>query len=254
MCCHLLYANKQHFPRDLELCFSPLTSPSSAVTCCYSAGSVHWCFVGGIVWLAVTPLEATWQWSCCTSMCYHAPVSSPVRCQRNWRKFWVVRYNTSSCHNFLCLYTVMLSAQSVSNWIYTTVGSGAALSTTDIALEVTSPTGNCIASDHMIFVNDLLATPLRVTAIHKLGPWTYSQDLCLAISIITIHFCQALTSPISNVFRIDWPKSPPFTHSVPLLRSLHWLPVKFRTVFKISLLICFTSLSTDEASMIKCLD
>ena len=30
-------------------------------------------------------------------------------------------------------------------------------------------------------------------------------------------------------------KSPPFTCSVPLLRSLHWLPVKFRRLFKISL-------------------
>ena len=31
-------------------------------------------------------------------------------------------------------------------------------------------------------------------------------------------------------------KSPTFTRSVPLLRSLHWLPVKFRIVFKISFL------------------
>ena len=31
-------------------------------------------------------------------------------------------------------------------------------------------------------------------------------------------------------------KSPPFTRSVPLLRSLHWLPVKFRILFKIRLL------------------
>ena len=31
-------------------------------------------------------------------------------------------------------------------------------------------------------------------------------------------------------------KSPPFIHSVPLLRSLHWLPVKYRVHFKICLL------------------
>ena len=31
-------------------------------------------------------------------------------------------------------------------------------------------------------------------------------------------------------------KSPPFTCSVPLLHFLHWLPVKFRILFKISLL------------------
>ena len=29
-------------------------------------------------------------------------------------------------------------------------------------------------------------------------------------------------------------KSSPFTHSVPLLRFLHWFPVKFRVDFKIS--------------------
>ena len=34
----------------------------------------------------------------------------------------------------------------------------------------------------------------------------------------------------------DVTKSPPFTHSVPLLHSLHWLPVQFRILFKISLL------------------
>ena len=33
-------------------------------------------------------------------------------------------------------------------------------------------------------------------------------------------------------------KSPPFTRSVPLLRSLHWLPVKYRVHFKICLLTC----------------
>ena len=31
-------------------------------------------------------------------------------------------------------------------------------------------------------------------------------------------------------------KSPPFTRSVPLLHSLHWLPVRFRLLFKIPLL------------------
>ena len=31
-------------------------------------------------------------------------------------------------------------------------------------------------------------------------------------------------------------KSPPFTRSVPMLRSLHWLPVKYRVHFKICLL------------------
>ena len=36
---------------------------------------------------------------------------------------------------------------------------------------------------------------------------------------------------------IDWlHQAPPFTRSVPLLRSLHWLPVKYRVHFKICLL------------------
>ena len=31
-------------------------------------------------------------------------------------------------------------------------------------------------------------------------------------------------------------KSPPFTRSIPLLRFLHWLPVRFRILFKINML------------------
>ena len=64
-----------------------------------------------------------------------------------------------------------------------------------------------------------------------------------AVLITVIHFClglQKLTSPNSKVI---WnrlarvvTKSPPFARSVPLLRCLHWLPVKYRVHFKISLL------------------
>ena len=35
-------------------------------------------------------------------------------------------------------------------------------------------------------------------------------------------------------------KSPLFTRSIPLLRSLHWLPVRFRILFKSNLLTCKT--------------
>ena len=45
-----------------------------------------------------------------------------------------------------------------------------------------------------------------------------------------------LTKRIQNQLARLVTKSPPFTRSVPLLRSLHWLPVKFRIFFKISLL------------------
>ena len=47
-----------------------------------------------------------------------------------------------------------------------------------------------------------------------------------------------LTKPqhIRNRLACLMTKSPPFTCNVPLLRSLHWLPEKFRILFKISLL------------------
>ena len=51
---------------------------------------------------------------------------------------------------------------------------------------------------------------------------------------------QTLTSPNYIMFRIDWPMSrqsyPHFTLSIPQLHSFHWLSVKFRKLFKISLL------------------
>ena len=64
--------------------------------------------------------------------------------------------------------------------------------------------------------------------------------LCLVIFIIAIHFCMVswtLTSPNFNVFRIDWPMSwQSHLHLLTVFPSLHWLPLKFRTLFKISLL------------------
>ena len=47
-----------------------------------------------------------------------------------------------------------------------------------------------------------------------------------------------LTKPqrVSNHLARVVTKSPPFTRSVPLLRSFHWLPVKYRVHFKICLL------------------
>ena len=40
-------------------------------------------------------------------------------------------------------------------------------------------------------------------------------------------------------------KSPPFTRTVPLLRSLHWLPVKYRLHFKMCLLT-YTALHEEQ--------
>ena len=118
--------------------------------------------------------------------------------------------------------------------------------------------------------------------------------LCPVISIIAIQFSMVLlTLTLQGFKRVQnqlarlVTKSPPFTRSLPLLRSLHWLPVWFRILFKINLLTyktlsekqpddlhsmlatlipfrsfrsqfqpmgpTFTSLYTDEASVVKCL-
>ena len=47
-------------------------------------------------------------------------------------------------------------------------------------------------------------------------------------------------------------KSPPFTHTVPLLRSLHWLPVKYRVHFKICLLT-YKALQEEQPVYLRCL-
>ena len=67
--------------------------------------------------------------------------------------------------------------------------------------------------------------------------------LCLVISIIAIHFCMVLwtlTSLNFNVHRMDWLTLwQSHLHAlacVPLLCSLHLLPVKFRLLFKTTLL------------------
>ena len=71
----------------------------------------------------------------------------------------------------------------------------------------------------------------------------------LANALVCSHF-DYYNSLLSGIAETDLPhlqrvlkrlarvviKSPPFTRSVPLLRSLHWLPVKYRVHFKICLL------------------
>ena len=48
-------------------------------------------------------------------------------------------------------------------------------------------------------------------------------------------------------------KSPPFTRSLPLLRSLHWLPVRFRILLKINLLTYKTLLEKQPAYLLSML-
>ena len=84
--------------------------------------------------------------------------------------------------------------------------------------------------------------------------------LCPVILITKIHFCMVLptlTSPNFDIFRINWPtwwqSHPTFTHSVPLLRSLHWLPVRFRILFKINLLTYKTLCEKQPVHLHPCL-
>ena len=70
---------------------------------------------------------------------------------------------------------------------------------------------------------------------------------CTAVSVCRLDYCNSLLhgtadTDLTRLQRVQnqlarlVTKSPPFTRSLPLLRSLHWLPVRFRILFKINLL------------------
>ena len=79
---------------------------------------------------------------------------------------------------------------------------------------------------------------------HSRDLWCIHHHLDLdSATLLALTFCmvlQALTSLkikcVQNRLAHVVTKSPPFTRSVPLLRSLHWSPVKYRILFNISLL------------------
>ena len=73
----------------------------------------------------------------------------------------------------------------------------------------------------------LLATALLSSCLD------YCNSLLYGIADIDLTRLQRVQNQLAHLVT----KSPPFTHSIPLLRSLHWLPVKFRILFKINLLI-----------------
>ena len=66
---------------------------------------------------------------------------------------------------------------------------------------------------------------------------------CPVVLIIVILFCMVLLTLTSLSFKRVQnqlarlvTKSPLFSYSIPLLRSLHWLPVRLRILYKINLL------------------
>ena len=70
---------------------------------------------------------------------------------------------------------------------------------------------------------------LRMLVSSRLG---YCNSLLSRIAETDLTKLQRVLNRLAHAV----PKSPPFTRGVPLLRSLHWLPVKYRVHFKICLL------------------
>ena len=84
-------------------------------------------------------------------------------------------------------------------------------------------------SDNLEFELHYLLYTLHVYGAH-IHIATVKQVYGIADIDLTRH--QRLQNHLAHLVT----KSPPLTHSLPLLRSLHWLPVRFRILFKINLL------------------
>ena len=78
---------------------------------------------------------------------------------------------------------------------------------------------------------DLDSAKLLVTALVS-SRLDYCNSLLYGIANIDLTRPQHVQNQLARLVT----KSPPFSHSLSLLRSLHWLPVRFRILFKISLL------------------
>ena len=78
---------------------------------------------------------------------------------------------------------------------------------------------------------DLDSAEVLATALvsSRLG---YCNWLLYGIADIDLKRLQRVQNQLARV--VTW--SPPFTHNLPLLGSLHWFPVRFRMLFKINLL------------------
>ena len=69
----------------------------------------------------------------------------------------------------------------------------------------------------------------------------YCNSLCHNIALKDIMKLQRVHNCLSRVVT----KSPRFSHSTPLLKSLHWLPIRHRTIFKICT-ITYEALSSGQ--------
>ena len=78
---------------------------------------------------------------------------------------------------------------------------------------------------------DLDSAKLLATALVS-SRLDYCNSLLYGIANIDLTRLQRVHNQLAHLVT----KSPPFTRSIPLCRSLHWLPVRFRILFKINLL------------------
>ena len=78
---------------------------------------------------------------------------------------------------------------------------------------------------------DLDSATLLATALVS-SRLDYCNSLLYGIADIDLTRLQRVQNQLARMGT----KSPPFTRSIPLLRSLHWLPVRFRILFQINLL------------------
>ena len=78
---------------------------------------------------------------------------------------------------------------------------------------------------------DLDSAKLLATALVS-SRLDYCNSLLYGIADIDLTRLQRVHNQLARLVT----KSPPFTRSIPLHRSLHWLPVRFRILFKINLL------------------
>ena len=78
---------------------------------------------------------------------------------------------------------------------------------------------------------DLDSAKLLATALVS-SSLDYCNSLLYGIADIDLTRLQRVQNQLARLVT----KSPPSTRSIPLLRSLHWLPVRFRILFKINLL------------------